>query len=79
MTGLPILDMSLVNVIKQLMENIKNDIDPHKSMDGIADLVEDNTLSRKDEYKPLLRSVCDVLREKGFPSTADFLIKQWRL
>ena len=79
MTGLPILDMSLVNVIKQLMENIKNDIDPHKSMDGIADLVEDNKLGRKDEYKPLLRSVCDVLREKGFPSTADFLIKQWRL
>ncbi len=79
MTGLPILDMSLVNVIKQLMENIKNDIDPHKSMDGIADLVEDNKLSMKDEYKPLLRSVCDVLREKGFPSTADFLIKQWRL
>jgi len=79
MTGLPILDMSLVNVIKQLMENIKNDIDPHKSMDGIADLVEDNKLSMKDEYKPLLRSVCDVLREKGFPSTADFLIKQWLL
>ena len=79
MPGLPVLDMSLVNIIKQMKDNVKNDIDPHKSMDKIADLVEDNKLFNKGGYKPLLRSVCDVLREKGYPSTAEFLTKQWRL
>jgi hypothetical protein len=79
MTGLPILDMSLVTVIKKHMDEIKNDGDPHKHMDSITDLVQDNKLYKKEEYKPLLRSVCDLLREKGFPSTADFLTRQWFL
>jgi hypothetical protein len=79
MTSFPVLNTALVNSIKHYMDNIKNDVDPHKSMDDIADLVDDNRLLGKDEYKPLLRSVCDLLRQKGYPSTADFLTKQWQL
>ncbi len=77
MNGLPILDFNLVNAVKKLMDNIRNDIDAGNSMDEIADMVYDNQLNKKDAYKPLLRSVCDLLREKGYPTTADFFAKRW--
>lgn len=79
MTGLPILDMTIVGAIKGLMDNIRNDIDPHDSADQITDLVEEHKLDRKEAYKPLLKSFSELLREKGYPQTADFLVKQWHL
>jgi hypothetical protein len=79
MTELPMMDLTVVNAIKNLMDNIKNDIAPGNSMDDIADLVHDHKLIGKNSYKPLLRSICDLLREKGYPTTADFFTKHWRL
>lgn len=79
MTELPMMDMAVVGAIKRLMDNIKNDIDAHNSVDQITDLVDDNKLVGKESYKPLLKSFCDLLREKGYPQTADFIVKQWRL
>jgi len=79
MTNLPVMDMTVVEAIKKQIDNVKNDLDAHGSADRITDLVDDNKLVGKESYKPLLRSFCEVLREKGYPQTADFLIKQWRL
>jgi hypothetical protein len=79
MTELPILDASVVGAIKKLLDNIKNDIDPHNSADQITDLVEEHKLNEKKAYRPLLKSFSDLLREKGYPQTADFLVKQWHL
>lgn len=79
MNELPVMNFSVVNSIKQLMANIENGIDPGNSMDDIADIVHDNKLINKSSYKPLLQSVCDLLREKGYPATADFFVKHWRL
>ncbi len=79
MSDLPIMDLTMVNEIKRLVDNIRNDVDAHGSADQIADLVEDHKLDKNETYKPLLRSFCDVLREKGYPQTADFLMKQWHL
>ncbi|MEW6054450.1 MAG: hypothetical protein AB1552_11800 [Nitrospirota bacterium] len=79
MAELPTLDMSVVTTIKKLMDNIRNDIDAGNSMDDIADLVHDHRLTQKKAYKKLLQSICDLLREKGYPSTADFFAKLWHL
>jgi hypothetical protein len=79
MTELPILDTTLVGAIKKLMDNIRNDVDQYSSMDQIADLVIENKLVRKKAYKPLLKSVCDLIQEKGYPQTAALLLKDWQL
>lgn len=79
MTELPTMDMALVEAIKKLMENIRNNTDPGNSMDDIANLVWENELTEKEAYKPLLHSVCDLLRDKGYPQTADFFAKHWHL
>ncbi len=79
MTELPILDATVVGAIKKLLDNIKNDVDPHNSADQITDLVEQHKLNGKEAYRPLLKSFSDLLREKGYPQTADFLVKQWHL
>ena len=79
MTELPMMDMAVVGSIKKLMDNIKNDLDQGNSMDDIADLVFEYKLNEKKAYKTLLQSVCDLLREKGYPQTADFFVKHWHL
>jgi hypothetical protein len=79
MTELPILDPAIVGAIKSLLDNIKNDIDPHNSADQITNLVEEHKLETKTAYRPLLRSFSELLREKGYPQTADFISKQWHL
>ena len=79
MAGLPVLDMTVVNEIKKLMDKIRDKIDPGSSMDDIADLVYDHKLAKMEAYKPLLNSICDLLREQGYPSTADFFFKHWKL
>ena len=48
-------------------------------MDQIAEMVVEYKLADKKAYKPLLQSVCTLIREKGFPQTAAFAEKDWRL
>jgi hypothetical protein len=79
MSELPTMDMAVVEAIKELKQNIKNDVDAGNRMDDIANLVFEHKLTEKEAYKPLLQSVCDLLREKGYPQTADFFAKHWRL
>ena len=61
------------------IENIRNDLNPYENADGITDLVEDNHLSGRADFKPLLKSFCDLLKEKGYPDTSAFLSKQWHI
>lgn len=79
MTDLPVMDLTVVNAIKKLMDNIRNDMDPGNSMDDLADMVYDHKLDKKKSYRPLLQSVCDLLREKGYPVTSDLFTKLWHL
>jgi len=48
-------------------------------MEQIAELVYEHKLVEKKAYKTLLQFVCDLLREKGYPQTADSFVKHWRL
>jgi hypothetical protein len=70
---------TIKDAIKMLIENIRNDVAPHQSADKIADLVEDHKLQKIEEIKPLLKNFSDVLLEKGFTNTSNFLNKQWHL
>jgi len=79
MSDLPVMDLTVVNAIKKLMDNIKNDMNAGNSMDDIADMVYDHKLDKKKTYRPLLQSICDLLREKGYPVTSDLFIKLWHL
>lgn len=79
MTQLPVMDLTLVDAIKKLMDNIRNDINAGSSMDDLADMVYDHKLEKKPAYRPLLQSICDLLREKGYPVTSDMFIKLWHL
>jgi hypothetical protein len=78
MIELPMLD-PLVVELKRLIGNIKNDKDIYGSMDQIAEMVVEHKLADNKAFKPLLQSVCTLIREKGFPQTAAFAEKDWRL
>jgi hypothetical protein len=78
MTELPMLD-PLVVELKRLINNIKNDADIYGSMDQIAEMVVEYKLSDNNAYKSLLQSACTLIREKGFPQTAAFAEKNWRI
>jgi hypothetical protein len=78
MIELPMLD-PLVVELKRLIDNIKNDKDIYGSMDQIAEMVVEHKLADNKTFKPLLQSVCTLIREKGFPQTAAFAEKDWRL
>ena len=79
MTQLPVMDLTLVDAIKKLMDNIRNDINAGSSMDDLADMVYDYKLEKTPTYRPLLQSICDLLKEKGYPATSDMFIKLWHL
>jgi hypothetical protein len=70
---------SMLEEIKIRIENIRNDLDTDENADGITDLVEDNHLSDREDFKPLLKSFCDLLKEKGYPDTSAFISKQWHI
>jgi hypothetical protein len=76
---LPTLDANIVDAIKKLRDNIKNDFDQYHSIDQIQYMVVEHKLAGNKAYKPLLQSVCNLLRDKGYPQTADTLAKDWRL
>ena len=69
----------LIVELKRLINNIKNDQDIYGSMDQIAEMVVEHKLADKETFRPLLQSVCTLIREKGFPQTAAFAEKDWRL
>jgi len=75
MIELPMLDPVLVGELKRLIENIRNDANIYGSMDQIAEMVVEHKLADKKAYKSLLQSVCTL----GFPQTAAFAEKDWRL
>ena len=79
MTELQVLDPLLVKAIQELMGNVNNDVDQYHSVDQIQGLVIEHELAEKGPYKTILQSVCDLLREKGYPRTADILVKDWHL
>ena len=79
MTELPTMNMAVVEAIKKFMENIRNDVDAGNSMDDIANLVWEHRLAEKKAYNPLLHSICDLLRERGYPQTAVFPIYSYCL
>ena len=69
----------ILEEIEIRIDNIRNDIEPYANADWITDLVEDHHLSRREDFKPMLRTFCDVLKEKGYPDTSAFMSKQWKL
>jgi hypothetical protein len=79
MSELPTLDMAVVGDVKRLMDNIKDDVDQYNSMEQIADLVDEHKLTENKAYKTLLQSVCALLREKGYPQTADLFLEHWHI
>ena len=70
---------TIVETIKIFIENIKENFNPHESADKIVDLVDEYKLAKREDFKPLLKSFCDLLREKGYPDTSNFIVKQWHL
>jgi hypothetical protein len=72
----------IVKILEEIeirIENIRNDLDPYGNADAITDLVEDNHLSGREDFKPLLKSFCDLLNEKGYPDTSRFIANQWHI
>jgi len=69
----------ILEEIEIRIENIRNDLDPYENADYITDLVEDHHLSGREDFKPLLKSFCDLLKEKGYPDTSKFIAKQWNI
>ena len=69
----------LLEEIEIRIENIRNDLDPYENADRISDLVEDHHLSGREDFNPLLKSFCDLLKEKGYPDTSAFISKQWHI
>ena len=69
----------ILEEIEIRIENIRNDLDPHENADCITDLVEDHHLSGREDFKALLKSFCDLLKEKGYPDTSAFIAKQWHI
>lgn len=63
----------------KLIENIKNNIDLYESSDKFVNIVEKNHLEQKEAFKPLLRSFCSALREKGYPVVSDSFAEKWRV
>ena len=78
MIELPMLDPWVVE-LKRLINNIKNDQNIYGTMDQIAEMVVEHKLSDKEAFRPLLQTVCALIREKGFPQTAAFAEKNWRI
>ncbi|HMK50795.1 MAG TPA: hypothetical protein VK435_12130 [Thermodesulfovibrionales bacterium] len=69
----------MLEEIEIRIENIRNDLDPYENADAITDLVEDHHLSDREDFRPLLKSFCDLLKEKGYPDTSAFISKQWKI
>jgi predicted transcriptional regulator len=65
--------------MKKLIENIKNNLNLHESAEKFVEAVDKNKLDQKEDYKPLLTSFCDVLREKGYPTISENFAEKWHM
>ena len=65
--------------MKKLIENIKNNLDFYESAEKFVKVVEKNKLEQREDLIPLLRSFCDVLREKGYPVMSENFAEKWRI
>ncbi|MDQ7787200.1 MAG: hypothetical protein RDU01_06290 [Thermodesulfovibrionales bacterium] len=65
--------------INQLIENIKSDLNLHENAEKFVKAVDKNQLAQKEDYKPLLKSFCNVLRAKGYPIMAENFAEQWHI
>jgi|GEM_PF-1517581 len=63
----------------KLIENIKKHIDFYESSERFVKIVEKNQLEQKEAFKPLLRSFCSALREKGYPVVSDSFAEKWHV
>ena len=69
----------LMEEMGKFIENIKNNIDLYESSDRFVNIVEKNQLEQKEAFKPLLRSFCSALREKGYPVVSDSFAEKWHV
>jgi len=65
--------------MKKLIANIKNNLDLYESADNFVKVVEKNKLDQKEDFKPLLLSFCDALREKGYPVMSETFAEKWHI
>jgi hypothetical protein len=65
--------------MKKLIANIKNNLDLYESADKFVKVVEKNKLDQKEDFKPLLLSFCDALREKGYPVMSETFAEKWHI
>jgi hypothetical protein len=70
---------SKVEEIKKIIEDIKNDSNLYEDTDKLVNLVNLYNLDQMDDCKPLLKSFCDLLQEKGYPDTSEILSEKWHL
>jgi len=68
-----------VEEMKKLIENIKNNLHLHESAEKFVEVVDKNTLDQKEDFKPLLTSFCDALREKGYPVMSETFADKWHI
>jgi hypothetical protein len=65
--------------MKKLIANIKNNLDLYESADKFVKVVEKNKLDQKEDYKPLLISFCEALRETGYPTMSETFSEKWHI
>ena len=70
---------SRVEEIKKIIEDIKNDLNLYEDTDKLVNLVNLYNLYQLDDCKPLLKSFCELLKEKGYPDTSEGLSEKWHL
>jgi hypothetical protein len=70
---------SHVEEIKKIIEDIKNDSNLYEDTDKLVNLVNLYHLDQRDDCKPLLKSFCGLLKEKGYPDTSEILLEKWHL
>jgi len=65
--------------IKKLIENIKSDLNLYESAEKFVEVVDKNKLDQKENYHALLKSFCDLLREKGYPIMSRNFAEKWHI
>jgi hypothetical protein len=65
--------------MKKFIENIKNNLNLHESAEKFVAVVDKNKLDQKEDYKPLLISFCEALRETGYPTMSEAFAEKWHI
>ena len=70
---------SKVDEIKKIVEDIKNDSNLYEDTDKLVNFVNLYNLDQQEACKPLLKSFCELLKDKGYPDTSEILSEKWNL